>query len=165
MKKLLSILIGFIFVLSLNTCALAWSGATPPSTSNTGSLSSTGVSVGFGTNGISSSIDTTKCYTGIGTYKVKAAGLYLANDSLKLCTVKIGVNYWNTDKEVWQAGNRYSKQLPATNVKDSSGNYQPVKQDISSQEVSAQGKSMHHYGVFTKDYTSIKMYGSFTLSK
>lgn len=111
------------------------------------------------------SIDTAKCYTGISTYKVKASGLYLADDSVKLCTVKLGVDYWDSNKSDWNQGNRYTKTLPKTNVKDSNGHYQPARQSISSQNVSAQNSKHYHYGIFTKDYGSLKMFGTFTLSK
>jgi len=165
MKKLFLALTIIVLILSFGTSALAWSSTTPPGSGNTGTLTTEGVTVGFGSSGISSSIDTTKCYTGISTYKVKASGLYLDGNSEKLCTVKLGVDYWNSIKSDWERGNRYTKTLPKTNVKDSNGNYQPSKQSISSQDVSANGSKYYHYGIFTKDYTSIKMYGSFTLHK
>lgn len=165
MKKLCLFLTIITLALFIGTNALAWGSTTPPSSGNTGTLTTAGVTVGFGSSGISSSIDTTKCYTGISTYKVKASGLYLAGNSEKLCTVKLGVDYWNPSKSDWDKGNRYSKTLPKTNIKDSNGNYQPSKQSISSQSVSAKGSKYYHYGIFTKDYTSLKMYGSFTLHK
>lgn len=165
MKRFFSFLATMMVTFLLSTSAIAWSSTTPPGTSNAGSLDTTGVTVGFGTNGISTSIDTVKCYKGLSTYKVKASGLYLAGNSEKLCTVKLGVDYWNADKSDWDAGNRYVKKLPKTNVKDSTGIYQPSKQSISSQSVLAQSSSKYHYGIFTKDYTSVKMYGGFTLHK
>lgn len=84
MKKMLTILLVTMLLLSMSSVAFAWSSSTPPNVGNTGSLSTTGENVAFGSSGIRSSIDTKKCYTGISTYKLKASGLYLAGNSEKL---------------------------------------------------------------------------------
>ena len=167
MKKMVLCVLVTILSFSLTVSAYAWSDSTPPTTSNTGSLTSSGTTVGFGTKGIKSSIDTSKCYNGISEYKMKASNLYLDKNSTSKCTVTFRVDYWNSGKEAWQAGtgtSTYTKLLPATNVKDKSGKYQSVKQSIAAQSLDAQGIRLYHYGIFLKDKTT-RMFGSFTLSK
>jgi len=156
MKKLVTILVALTIILCIGS-AMAWSSA--PTTSNTGTLNSTGITVNFGANGIKSSIDTPKCYTGITSYTMKARDLYLANNSIKKPTVTLEINYWSTSHNQWEAGSKESVLLGATNVKTSSGTYIPSKKTVSS-SLSA-SSSKYYYGIFKKDYTSIAMYGNF----
>ena len=161
MKRTVGLFLVIAMLTALST-AFAWGSSTPPSTGNTGTLTTTGVTVGFGTAGIKSSIDTAKCYTGISTYKMSAAGLYLI-DSDKKPTITLEIDYWNNTKTQWEAGPKYNKLLPQTNAKNAQGVWVPSKQSASTSHSAS--SSLYYYGIFKKDYTSLPMCGSFTLYK
>lgn len=156
-KRICALVLVVILCVGLFTEACAWSSETPPSSKNIST--GTGEEKSFGSNGIKQSITTSKCYTGAKKYDVSANNIYTIKHGTQKIKVTMKANYWNDNSSQWEAGKSYSKELPSTYVKG-----KVVKQSTSG-TVNAQHSYSYHYGLLSKNYTSVYIGGSFGFYK